>query len=98
MGYDDESKGYCVYWPGKNRVSVERNVYVDKKAILEPGVVRFEGEWEPDERAVESNPTTFNKSDEQLTIPKQDHTSDNPSITPDTQPSALPDLNLTPKR
>ena len=48
VGYDDESKGYHVYWPGKNRVSVERNIYVNKKAILEPGVVRFEGEWEPD--------------------------------------------------
>ena len=44
MGYDDESKGYHVYWPGKNRVSVERNVYIDKKAILKPGVVRFEEE------------------------------------------------------
>ena len=49
VGYNDESKGYHVYWPGKNRVSVERNVYIDKKAILEPGVVRFEEEWEPDE-------------------------------------------------
>ena len=49
MGYDDGSGGYCVYWPGKNRVSVERNIYINKKAILKPGVIRFEGDWEPDE-------------------------------------------------
>ena len=98
VGYNNKSKGYCVYWPGKNRVSVERNVYINKKAILEPRVIRFEEEWEPDKQAIKSNPIILNKSDEQSIIPKQDHAPDNPTITPDTQSSALPDPNLTPKR
>ena len=44
IGVDVESKGYRVYWPGKNRVSVERDVYFDKNEALEHDEVQIEGE------------------------------------------------------
>jgi len=55
IGYDEEAKGYCVYWAAKWSVSVERYVYIDKDAILEPGDVVFEGEDLPDPNP--NNPT-----------------------------------------
>jgi hypothetical protein len=57
VGYDEESKACRVYWPGKNRVTVERDVYADKNAVLVPGNVVFEGEWESNEKPPTSNPT-----------------------------------------
>jgi hypothetical protein len=36
MGIDSESKGYRIYWPGKNRVSIERDVYFNESEALEP--------------------------------------------------------------
>ena len=62
--YDDESKGYRVYWPGKNKVSVERNVYTDKKAILNPGNIVVEGEWEQVEKPGISKPNIPSKASE----------------------------------
>ena len=46
IGYNEESKGYHIYWPGKNKVSVKRNVYADKRSVIDPGNVNIEGEWE----------------------------------------------------
>ncbi|GBE88951.1 Retrovirus-related Pol polyprotein from transposon TNT 1-94 [Sparassis crispa] len=34
VGYSDESKGYCVYWPEKRSVSVERNVRFINQLIV----------------------------------------------------------------
>ena len=31
VGYDSESKGYRIYWPGKRSVTVERNIMFMKK-------------------------------------------------------------------
>ena len=36
VGYDDERKGFCVYWPTKRRISVERNVRFVPNQILIP--------------------------------------------------------------
>jgi len=36
VGIDSELKGYRIYWPGKNCVSVERDVYFDESEALEP--------------------------------------------------------------
>ena len=33
LGYDTESKGYRIYWPGKRSVTVERNVVFNEKDI-----------------------------------------------------------------
>jgi hypothetical protein len=46
VGIDSESKGYRIYWPGKNRVSVERDVYFNENEALEPEEVQMEGEYE----------------------------------------------------
>ena len=51
VGYDSESKGYRIYWPGKRSVTVERNVVfnendiqtLDEHAII-PGDTLTEGE------------------------------------------------------
>ncbi|KAG5721572.1 hypothetical protein E4T56_gene13059 [Termitomyces sp. T112] len=34
VGIDEESKGYRIYWPGKGRVTIERDVYFSKEATL----------------------------------------------------------------
>ena len=44
MGVDSESKGYWIYWPGKNCVSVERDVYFNEREALEPDEVPIGGE------------------------------------------------------
>ena len=44
VGYDEEVKGYHVYWAAKWSVLVEQNIYIDKDAMLEPGNVIFERE------------------------------------------------------
>ena len=33
VGYDLESKGYRIYWPGKRSVTVERNVMFNENDI-----------------------------------------------------------------
>jgi hypothetical protein len=44
VGYDDESKGFRIYWPKKRKVSVERDMYFDKNRALEPDEASIEGE------------------------------------------------------
>jgi hypothetical protein len=36
VGYSDESKGHRVYWPGKRRVTVERNITFDVPVLVTP--------------------------------------------------------------
>ena len=43
VGIDSESKGYRVYWPGKNRVGIERDVYFNENDALEPEEALIEG-------------------------------------------------------
>ena len=42
IGFDSESKGFRIYWPGKNRVSIERDVYFNENDV-EPDEVFIEG-------------------------------------------------------
>ena len=44
VGYDDELKGYRVYWQPKRHVSIERDVYFNKKEALLPDTAQIEGE------------------------------------------------------
>jgi hypothetical protein len=44
IGVDSESKGFRVYWPGKNCVGIERDVYFNEKDALEPDEVHIEEE------------------------------------------------------
>jgi hypothetical protein len=43
VGIGDESKAFRVYWPGKNCVSIERDVYFNEKEALEQEEVQIEG-------------------------------------------------------
>jgi hypothetical protein len=43
VGFDDESKGFRIYWPKKFKVSIERDVYFDKNQALQPDEVSIEG-------------------------------------------------------
>ena len=36
VGFDSESKGMRIYWPGKRSVTIERDVYFDKNKAMEP--------------------------------------------------------------
>jgi hypothetical protein len=44
VGYDDEFKGYRVFWPEKRKVTVERDAYF--KAISSPELAQIEEETE----------------------------------------------------
>ena len=44
VGIDSESKGFRVYWPGKNRVSIKRDVYFNENNALMHDKVFIEGE------------------------------------------------------
>ena len=97
MGYDEESKGYRLYFPKRWHIAVERDVYFDKEAIIEVGDVVFEGETiqEPvnldfsnpmvaNKDATSSAPENLEKTDEN--VPKVAHeTAPIPS-----QPSFIP--------
>ena len=39
VGYDDKSKEYRVYWPSRQHVSIERDVYFNKNEALLPETV-----------------------------------------------------------
>lgn len=46
VGYDEESKGYRVYYPEKRWVGIERDVRFNPDEVLIPeGDIRSEGEW-----------------------------------------------------
>ena len=42
VGYDDELKGFRIYWPKKQQVSIERDVYTDRDWALQPDEVLIE--------------------------------------------------------
>ncbi|KNZ76413.1 Copia protein [Termitomyces sp. J132] len=46
VGIDDESKGYQIYWPNRNRITVERDIYFSKGAALNPDNIQIEGKQE----------------------------------------------------
>ena len=44
MGYSDESKGHRVYWSGRCRVTIKRNITFDMSIPTAPGDTQAEGE------------------------------------------------------
>jgi len=61
VGYDEESKGYRLYFPRRRQIAVERDVYFDKEAVIEVGDVVFEGETTQEPVNLDfSNPTVAN--------------------------------------
>jgi hypothetical protein len=88
VGYDEESKGYRIYFPKRRSIIIERDVYFDKDAVLEVGDVVFEGENEGTAEAEFSNPTAPKENDTSA------HKLQNPSLpkkTPETAP--IPERN-----
>ena len=68
VGYDEEAKGYWVYWCDKLSVIVEHDIYIDKDTILKPGDVMFEVEASTNHLG--SNPDApVSKCDETLNVP-----------------------------
>jgi hypothetical protein len=44
IGFDEESKGYRIYWEDRHAVTVERDVYFDKRSLSTPETTLIEGE------------------------------------------------------
>jgi hypothetical protein len=73
VGFDEESKGYWVYWPTKKKVSIKRDIFFNKKESLQHNDIQIEGEWD-----ISINLDTIEVDDESNTTPKDDKlTSDN---------------------
>ena len=92
VGYNEEAKGYWVYWAAKRSVSIECNIYVNKDAVLEPGDVVFEG-GEPSTSfptpSEVSNPTVPNSQ----SMPSIDSkTAPPPAENPTANPSPIPEV------
>ena len=43
VGIDTESKGYQIYWPGQNRVTIKRDMYFNENKAHMPEEVPIEG-------------------------------------------------------
>src|SRR5882762_2345298 len=84
VGYDSESKGFRIFWPGKRSVTVERNVVFNEKDVqsaddaLVPGVLS-EGEKEI-EKVIQFPEGVENpeKSQNDQENPEKDLSDDNP--------------------
>ena len=44
IGYDKESKGYCIYWEDRRAVTVKRDVYFNKRSVSAPEMTLIEEE------------------------------------------------------
>ena len=83
VGFDSESKAFRVYWPGKNRVSIERDVYFNEKEVLESDEVQIEGDTD-----ILTNSTLPQLSRDTGILPS---TKTNPDIAPnDTETTETP--------
>lgn len=78
MGVDSESKGYRVYWPRKNCVSLERDAYFNEKDMLDPDKVPIEEE--------NDIPTNLDHHQHPNNPPKTPPPIDNEPNQPDIQP------------
>ena len=87
MGYDEESKGYCIYFPRCWSVIVECDVYFNKDTVVDVGEVVFEGEMETTDNTDFSNPTIPAKAP---TSAPETHDMDAPAETFETMPISAP--------
>ena len=83
MGIDDESKGYRIYWPGKNRVSIERDVYFNEDEALEPEEIPIEGGYD-----IFTNSEPLQQSDTSQIAPKPSPPVENVPNTPNETPKS----------
>jgi len=92
VGYDEESKGYRLYFP--NLILVERDVYFNKDAVVDIGEVVFEGETTKEQSAETdfSNPTVANENATSAPITAENTDENVPEMS-----HVLPDTSLPPE-
>ena len=74
IGYDSESKGYRIYWPGKRSVSVEQNVIFNENDVRnEDGVVSVPGPLSEGENKAEKVIQYPENSDDDSEKPDEQH-------------------------
>src|SRR6202522_300616 len=88
VGIDSESKGFRVYWPGKNRVVIERDVYFNENDALEPEEVQVEGGNDLPNPKPSNNPQTLQPTVQSKPI--QAETDPETQITESSEESATP--------
>lgn len=95
VGIDSESKGYRVYWPGKNRVSIERDAYFNEKEALDADKAPIEGETD-----IPSKPDHCQHLNNSQNPPHTPLSIDNepnqPELNPETQITESSDTNKKP--
>jgi hypothetical protein len=104
VGIDDEAKGYRIYWPGKNRVSVERNVYFNESEALEPEEAPVEGENDGltnsnhpfNSNTSRNNPESLQPVDNAPNMSNETHKPENIENTPEIRPEMNQTLPETP--
>ena len=57
VGYNNELKGYKMYWPSRQHISIERDVYFNKNEALLSDTTQIEGET-----AIKANSGSFTTS------------------------------------
>ena len=97
VGYDEESKGYRLYFPKRRHIAVEHDVYFDKEAVIEVGDVVFKEETTQEPVNLDfSNPMVANKDATSSAPENLEKTDENvPKIAHETapipsQPSFIP--------
>ena len=78
VGYDSESKGYRIYWPGKRSITVERNIVFNQDDVhdtsevtISSGDILSEGEKDKVIQNPENGVKTVEKSDNDTSLPVQ---------------------------
>jgi hypothetical protein len=72
VGFDEESKGYRVYWPTKKKVSIKRDIFFNKEESLQHNNTQIEGEWD-----ISIILNTIEVNNESNTTPKNDKLTSN---------------------
>ena len=54
IGFDEESKGYRIYWEDRRSVTVERDVYFNKRDVSAPEMTLIEGETHRDDNQLQN--------------------------------------------
>ena len=99
VGFDEESKGYRIYWPEKKKVTIERDVYFNKDEVLQSNDAQIEGDRDiltnSDTSQAPNNPKDIEQTSKTIpdasNIPKilpENHQPQNPS----TEKETIPDL------
>ena len=76
IGYDSESKGYRIYWPGKQSITVEQNVVFNQEDVqnvdsitISSGDTLSEGEKDKVIQSPESNVNDVEKPENNSSLP-----------------------------